>query len=146
MGALRTAQGCSGYIAALQMATLENPPGLAIAGEIDEDTYPALVEKLGELAWGRDEIHVDLSAVQYCDLAGLRAIVRPVTTGRKVVLHGLPAHLQTVLSILGWDRTPGLVIDNSPSGFRLSPANPDPKAVYAKHEHRHARPTDRRIG
>jgi len=145
MGALRTAQGCSGYIGALQMATVENPPGLAIAGEIDEDTYLALVEKLGELAWDR-EIHVDLSAVQYCDLAGLRALVRSVTTGRKVVLHGLPVHLQTVLSILGWDRIPGLVIDNSPSGFRLPPANPDSNAVYAKHEHRHGRPTDRRMG
>jgi hypothetical protein len=141
MGALRAAQGCSGHMGALQMATLENPPGLAIAGEIDEDTYPALVEKLGELAWGRDE-----TAVQYCDLAGLRAIVRPVTTGRKVVLHGLPALLQTVLSILGWDHTPGVVIDNSPLGSRLPPADPDPEAVYAKHAHQHARPTDRRIG
>lgn len=121
-----------------------NPPGLAIAGEIDEDTYPALVEKLAELARGRDEVHVDLTAVQYCDLAGLRAIVRAATTGRTVVLHGLPAHLQTVLGVLGWDCTPGLVIDNSPSGFSLPPANPGPKAVYAKHEHRRARPPDRR--
>jgi anti-anti-sigma factor len=130
----------------LQMATFGNPPGLAIGGEIDEETYPALVEKLGELTRGCSEIHVDLSAVQYCDLAGLRAIVRPVTTGRKVVLCGLPAQLRTVLGVLGWDRTPGLVIDNSPSGFSLPPAGPGPKAVYARREHRHARPTDRRIG
>lgn len=66
----------------------EQPPGLAIGGEIDEDAYHALVEKLGELSWGRDEVHIDLTAVQYCDLAGLRAIVRPATTGRTVVLHG----------------------------------------------------------
>jgi hypothetical protein len=27
------------------------------------------------------------------------------------VLHDLPPHLRTVLGIVGWDATPGLVID-----------------------------------
>ena len=117
---------------------MNNPPGLAIGGEIDEDTYSALVEKLGELARGRDEVHVDLTAVQYCDLAGLRAIVRVATTGRTVVLRGLPEQLQTLLGILGWDNTPGLVIDSSPSGFRLPPANPGRSGRGRRHEHRHA--------
>jgi anti-anti-sigma factor len=92
------------------------PPGLAIGGEIDEHTYPALVEMLDELARGGDEVHVDLSAMDFCDLAGLRAIVRLATAGRSVVLHGLAAQLQTVLGILGWDGTPGLVIDDKPIG------------------------------
>jgi hypothetical protein len=43
-----------------------------------------------------------------------------------VVLHGLPAHLQAVLRILGWDGTPGLVIGNKPSGLSPRPAGPDP--------------------
>ncbi len=93
------------------MAQMSYPPGLALGGEIDEATYPALVEKLGEFARGRDEVHIDLSAVEFCDLAGLRAIVRLATAGRTVVLHGLPVQLQTILGILGWDCTPGLVID-----------------------------------
>ena len=29
---------------------------------------------------------------------------------RRVILHGLPAHLKTVLHILGWDSMPGLVL------------------------------------
>ena len=135
---------------ALQVAPMNDPPGVAIGGEIDEDAYPALVEKLGELARGRDEVHVDLTAVQYCDLAGLRAIVRAATTGRTVVLHGLPEQLQTILGILGWDSTLGLVIDNSPSGFRLPPANPGRSGRLRRHEHGHAALlsslTDRRIG
>jgi hypothetical protein len=67
---MRSTQGRSRFIGTLQITPMNNPPGLAIGGEIDEDAYPALVEKLGQLARGRDEVHVDLAAVQYCDLAG----------------------------------------------------------------------------
>jgi anti-anti-sigma regulatory factor len=114
---------CSG---ALRMALRSYPPGLAISGDIDEATYPALVETLGEFARGRGDVHVDLSAVEFCDLAGLRAIVRLAAAERTVVLHGLAAQLQTLLGIMGWDGTPGLVIDNQPSGLRLPSAAPVP--------------------
>ena len=50
--------------------------GLALAGEIDEFTYSPLVATLDELTRGQQEVHVDLADVAYCDLAGLRAIVR----------------------------------------------------------------------
>ena len=51
--------------------------------------------------------------MEYCDLAGLRAIIRLTGTAhaRRVVLHDVPWRLQTVLRIVGWDSTPGLVID-----------------------------------
>jgi anti-anti-sigma factor len=102
---------------ALRMSMMGSPPGLAIGGEIDLTTYAALVRKLAEVARGCDQVHVDLSAVEYCDVAGLRAVVRLATPGRTVVLHGLSAPLLTVLSILGWDSTPGLVIKDSPAGL-----------------------------
>lgn len=35
-----------------------------------------------------------------------------------------------MLGILGWDTTPGLVIDNAPSEFRLPPATVDAEAAY----------------
>jgi ABC-type transporter Mla MlaB component len=79
---------------ALRMALTACPPGLAIGGDVDEATYPALVAKLEELARARDEVHADLSAVEFCDLAGLRAIVRLATARRMVTLHGLAAQLQ----------------------------------------------------
>jgi anti-anti-sigma factor len=106
----------------LRITARGDPPGLAIAGEIDEDTYPALVAKLEEFA-GRDEIHLDLADVEYCDLAGLRAIIRLADAGRgtdsrRVVLHGVPPHLRTLLSILGWDSTPGLLIEDATPGPR----------------------------
>jgi len=103
----------------LRMTLAGSPPVLVIDGEIDEDTYPALVQKLGELM-GPAEIHLNLAGVQYCDLAGLRAMVllagaSPGGRGRRVVLHEVPPHLQAVLGIVGWDSTPGLVLADLPS-------------------------------
>jgi anti-anti-sigma factor len=99
----------------LRISPMGSPPGLAIAGEIDEDTYPALVQSLGQLA-GRAEIHLNLAGLTYCDLAGLRAIVGLARAGRgssgtRLVLHEVPPRLRSVLGIVGWDSTAGLVIE-----------------------------------
>jgi ABC-type transporter Mla MlaB component len=111
----------------LRVTTTDDPPGLAIAGEIDESTYPGLVSALDKLTDGPAEIHVSLAEVSYCDLAGLRAIVRitgaesngPGGSGndgsRRVVLHGVPRALKTVLQIVGWDSIPGLALDQPDS-------------------------------
>jgi ABC-type transporter Mla MlaB component len=108
----------------LRITNTDDPPGLAIAGEIDESTYEGLINALGKYARGPDEIHVSMGGVSYCDLAGLRAIV--CVTGadggargnggdtRRVVLHEVPAQLATVLRIVGWDATPGLAVDQPP--------------------------------
>ncbi len=117
----------------LRIAWAGSPPVLAIAGEIDESTYPGLVGVLKEVADEHEadehqEVHVSLAEVDYCDLAGLRAIV--MLTGadglgqdgegqsqngdgrhrRRVVLHEMPSQLQTVLRIVGWDSIPGLAL------------------------------------
>jgi ABC-type transporter Mla MlaB component len=108
----------------LRITNTTDPPGLAIAGEIDESTYPGLLSALQRSADGRAEIHFSLGGLKYCDLAGLRAIV--CATGvdscegsfngrpghrRAVVLHEIPPQLITVLRIVGWDSTPGLTLD-----------------------------------
>jgi anti-anti-sigma factor len=100
----------------LRITAMRSPPGLAIAGEIDESTYVALVGKLAEFADEAAEFHVNLAGVEYCDLAGLRAIVRLASVShggetRRVVLHEVPPQLQKVLRIVGWDAMPGLEID-----------------------------------
>jgi anti-anti-sigma regulatory factor len=115
----------------LRITRSDRPPVVALAGEIDEATYPGLVAALDQAVDGQREVHFDLAGVEYCDLAGLRAIV--CVTGidldgrggwRRVVLHELPPELQTVLRIVGWDSTPGLTMDERPGG-RLLP-EPDP--------------------
>jgi ABC-type transporter Mla MlaB component len=105
----------------LRITSTTHPPGLTFEGEIDESTYPGLVQALQATTSGRAEIHLGLGGVSYCDLAGLRAIV--CATGaddgeasdngdsRRVVLHEVPVQLVTVLQIVGWDSTPGLAFD-----------------------------------
>lgn len=100
----------------LRIAPTGSPGGLAISGEIDEATYPALVTSLHEMAEGHQELNLDLSGVSYCDLAGLRAIVRLAGDGgpgdtRRIRLHNLPQHIRVVLAITGWDGTPGLALE-----------------------------------
>jgi hypothetical protein len=119
------------------------PPVLAIAGEVDESTYPGLAGTLKELADGlgangQGETHINLGGLTYCDLTGLRAIIGlaasagggtygggtyggtdgggtdgqgPGHCGTRLVLHEVPAHLRTVLQVVGWDTTPGLSYD-----------------------------------
>jgi ABC-type transporter Mla MlaB component len=116
------------------------PPVLVIAGEIDESTYPALAGTLRELADGQSangpgETHINLAGLTYCDLTGLRAIIGLAASasdgsasdgtdggaadgqgpagrcGTRLVLHEVPAHLRTVLQVVGWDTAPGLSYD-----------------------------------
>jgi anti-anti-sigma factor len=104
----------------LRITETARPAGLAIAGEIDEATYPALVTSLHDIAERHHEFHLDLSGVSYCDLAGLRAIVRLADHGvagpvRHVLLHNMPHHMRVALAVTGWDALPGLTVDPLPS-------------------------------
>lgn len=106
----------------LRITSTRSPLGLAISGEIDESTYDHLVGALKRFADGPGEIHVWLAGVEYCDLAGLRAIVSLAGSNgqRCVVLHDVPPDSRQALRILGWDTTSRLTIDEP----RWQPARP----------------------
>jgi len=95
------------------------PPTLHLAGDIDEWTFPDLTRILARAAAaGAPRMHVDLAGVQYCDVAGLRAIISLANgqeNGRavvgEIVLTQLPGPLRRVLRILGWDTAPGVILD-----------------------------------
>jgi len=126
----------------LRITSTTHPPGLTFEGEIDESTYPGLVQALQASTSDWAEIHLSLGGVSYCDLAGLRAIV--CATGasdgeaggngrgdaRRVVLHEVPAQLITVLQIVGWDDTPGLALDPPTVG---TPPRPDRPPEGGRH-------------
>ena len=104
----------------LRITETAGPAGLAITGEIDEATYPALVTTLHDIAERHHEFHLDLSGVSYCDLAGLRAIVRLADDShagpvRRVLLHNVPHHMRVALAVTGWDALPGLAVESLPS-------------------------------
>jgi anti-anti-sigma factor len=97
---------------ALRITQIPGPgAGYALAGEIDEAAFPALARRLDEIAADLDEVHLNLAALDYTDLAGLRVIVGLADTGRRgVVLHQVPPHLRAILNIVGWDTAPGVEI------------------------------------
>jgi anti-anti-sigma regulatory factor len=104
---------------ALRIIRNGDGPELVVAGEIDEFSYPDLTASLAEASADGGDIHVDLGGVEYCDIAGLRAIVcatgspgRPHPS-RCVVLHAVPPQLRKILHILGWDALPGVILDET---------------------------------
>lgn len=103
---------------ALRIGRAGSQSRLVIVGDIDEFTHAGLTAVLSSITSSPGEIHIDLSGVEYCDIAGLRAFValsqasRPGSHdhSRRVILQELPAHLKALLQILGWDSAPGLMI------------------------------------
>ncbi len=105
------------YDGVLRVICAGRPPVVLIAGEIDEASRSGLVSTLEGLTDHEGDVHVNLAEVAFCDLPGLRAILRLAGTnraegrnGRRLILHEVPDHLATVLQILGWDSTPGLIM------------------------------------
>jgi anti-anti-sigma regulatory factor len=89
--------------------------GLVIAGEIDESGYELLLQSLAALP-PRGEVHIDLGGVEFCDLAGLRAVLSLAepAADRHLIVHAMPPQLRRIVQILGWDTMPGVELDAAP--------------------------------
>ncbi|MDQ2942253.1 MAG: STAS domain-containing protein [Candidatus Dormibacteraeota bacterium] len=98
----------------LVVARTMEPVGLCFSGEIDVTNSHAVAESL-DLAFSKaDDIHLDLSRLSFCDISGIRSLVDAAearATGR-LMLHGLPELLQTVMKVTGWSEMPNLYICN----------------------------------
>jgi anti-anti-sigma factor len=101
-----------------------HPAQLLLAGELDICTAPGLADVLSDAADGAGVLHLDLAGVHFCDLAALQAIIsltqasdRQQRPARPVVLHHLPAQVEKILRLTGWDTLPGLT--TAPAGRPL---------------------------
>ena len=82
-----------------------------VAGEIDYFNTPLVAGYLRDGFEDGAEPHLDLSGVSFCDVSGIRALVSlalELAPGRRLLIHGLPAQLETVLRVTGWADLPGL--------------------------------------
>lgn len=98
----------------MEVARRRRPPGLLVSGEIDTTNAETLGDTLAAELAGRDEVHLDLASVLFCDLGGVRAIVRAAQSagdGHRVVVHGMPGHLRRALRVAGWSDLPSVVVD-----------------------------------
>jgi anti-anti-sigma factor len=92
------------------------PAGLSVSGAIDVFNVDAFAETLVSSLHGEGDLRVDLHYLEFCDVSGIRALVsaaKDVPKGRRLVLTGLPPQLKNVMTLVGWNDLPGLVINDS---------------------------------
>ncbi|MFI0447191.1 MEDS domain-containing protein [Actinomadura sp. 6N118] len=101
----------------LTITPLYAPPGLRLAGAIDESTLSALRRALREVGGRGSHLCLDLSALEFCDMEGLRVLTGASQSGtgmeRQVVLRGVPGYLGLMMRISGWEGMPGVFVEDA---------------------------------
>jgi anti-anti-sigma factor len=89
-----------------------DPVGLSFSGEIDVNNRGAVAQCLALAPAREHDIHLDVSGLIFCDISGIRAFVEAAEQREKgrLILHGLPELLQTVMRVTGWADLPNLVV------------------------------------
>lgn len=99
-----------------QLVITRTSTGLSIIGVIDYYNVDSFARSLNASLEGEGDLNLDLSELEFCDVSGIRALVKAaecLNDGRRLVLHGLPQQLRTVITVVGWTNMPGLVIAES---------------------------------
>jgi ABC-type transporter Mla MlaB component len=86
--------------AGLQVTRTLEPPGLSLVGEIDASNLDAVTDSLAGAVLEARDLHIDLSGVSFCDLGGMRAILRT-------------AQMLRAMEIIGWAEMPNLMMVRS---------------------------------
>jgi anti-anti-sigma regulatory factor len=89
------------------------PDGLSFSGEIDTTNSHAIGAVIASAQVPDRDVHVDVAALQFCDISGIRAFVaaaEAMPNGRRLLIHGMPVQLETVIKVVGWNRIPALVV------------------------------------
>ncbi|GAB2834848.1 hypothetical protein GCM10022221_37210 [Actinocorallia aurea] len=86
---------------------------LRVAGSVDYRTVAVLAEALYTAARWPGDLRLDMSALEFIDLAGFRAIAQVaarLAPGRKLYVNDLAPLLCHVVRLVGWDDEPSLVV------------------------------------
>ena len=97
----------------LVVSRTTSPNGLRFAGEIDASNSHAVGTAIASTHAAEKDIHVDVRGLVFCDISGIRAFVtvaEGLPKGRRMLLHGMPDMLQTVIKVVGWNRIPALEV------------------------------------
>ena len=108
--------GMAGHVYAdkqLVVVRTASPNGLSFTGEIDASNSHAVSEAITSAQVPDRDIHIGVGGLVFCDISGIRAFVTAaegLPKGRRMLLHGMPAQLETVIKAVGWNRIPALVV------------------------------------
>ncbi|MEU4210701.1 MEDS domain-containing protein [Streptomyces sp. NPDC026206] len=98
--------------AGLVVVRTYRPQGLRIEGVVEAAVHRQLRDALRSVAAVRGDVRLEMSRVEFLDLGGLRLLMTfaraRAARHATVELGGLPPHLRQVITLVGWDRTPGL--------------------------------------
>uniref|UniRef100_UPI003F490DC2 STAS domain-containing protein n=1 Tax=Spirillospora sp. CA-290852 TaxID=3240041 RepID=UPI003F490DC2 len=101
--------------ALLRVTAASSSPWLLMTGEIDVSNAREVQRALcGVHDRVPGDVHVDLAAVDFVDVAGLRAFTLAArdlhARDRILVLHSVSSHIARLFDLIGWSATPGLQI------------------------------------
>ncbi|MFJ4716234.1 MEDS domain-containing protein [Streptomyces sp. NPDC088785] len=86
---------------------------LRVIGDVDYYYAPMLSSALEKIMSWPGDLTVDMSALQFIDLAGVRALARTaerLPAGRRLHVVDLDPMLSEVIHIVGWDQIPSLTV------------------------------------
>lgn len=97
-----------------------DPSGLRFSGELDVTNRDAVAQCLALMPAADQDIHLDVSGLIFCDISGIRAFVEAAEHREKgrLMLHGLPDLLQTVMKVTGWAHLPSLSVCDCQAGSK----------------------------
>ncbi|MDL4819835.1 STAS domain-containing protein [Actinomadura opuntiae] len=103
----------------LRIEGAADAPWLRVSGEVDVSNAGDLKRALRAARARVDgDLHLDLAAVDFIDVAGLRAFTLAARDlserGGLLVLHSLSAHIDKLVRLIGWDAVPGLELHCRP--------------------------------
>ena len=102
----------------LHIAYTTDPATLQITGEVDLANHDLLAQAFHQaIATGLDDLHLDLSELDFIDVAGLTlcadAARRLSTQARRLVMLDPSPGTRKILHLIGLETTPGLYLPRS---------------------------------
>ena len=91
----------------LRITIITDPPGLAIAGDVDFRSLEEFTLAVGHAVdTYQGDVHLDLSQLEFIEVSGMRVLAdvsrRLARENRRLVLKELAPHLRPVLQVVGW--------------------------------------------
>ncbi|MEU4328398.1 MEDS domain-containing protein [Nonomuraea dietziae] len=87
---------------------------LRVTGTVDHSTTPTWSAALRQAARAGGDVRVDMAELEFIDVAGIRelaAAASALTEGSSLRIRHLAPRLRQIITLVGWDAVPGLVIE-----------------------------------
>ena len=101
---------------ALVVIPMDDPPGIAVRGDLGSDHVNRFARALRESATEHTEggLYLDCAGLHTVSIDGLRAVMDAAVDlshgGRTLTVQSLSPYFHRIFRLAGWDETPGLIL------------------------------------